>query len=172
MAGEQLGPGPTRTGTIICEAIVADSSRFLPDVTLVTDDVLYLVSPKVGGQNNFPSKINDMQQGISYGLKDGRRNFTVNLGKAFVKKFGDTYNNNTKAFNKVKTWLCQHNMQSELPLYIFQKNFTDDEWLDLSLNLDGTPSRFMKGFVRGFGWELGAANVYYLKSITFKECLQ
>jgi len=167
--------GDTRGLVMIAEGYVGSVGSEYPDAT---KEILYLIAQGVGGSDNFPSSIQDLPTGLSYGVKDGTRGHSINLTGLLIRKFS-TYTK-TDSFNAIKEWLNEHHENGEPPLYLFIKNVPDgpatptlstSKYLKLSRNAAGATTRYMPGFVQNVNWEMGRGNAFVLKSLRFKECL-
>jgi len=137
---------------------------------LPSGDILYLLSPEIGGSEAFTSKITDLPSGVSFGLKDGRRAITLSVADCYIIKYTGV-STNTDAFSEINNWLRVQHGDGKDPLYFFAKNLVDNKYIKLGIDTSGTAINYLKGYVQGYSWVLGAGNVYHLRGLRFKECL-
>ena len=92
--------GDTTYGIMISTDVTGTS----PDETPY-GDILYLLSPEFGGTESFTSMITDLAGGLSFGMRDGKRNISITVQDCYV--VGYSALNNTEGFNAIHNILKQ-----------------------------------------------------------------
>jgi len=133
-------------------------------------DIVYLVAPEMGGTESFLQRIIDLAQGTSFGLKDGKRSATLSIQDCYVVKYAES--KNTIEFNKIHNWMKAKHREGENPIYFFVKNLTDNEYIKLGMDTSGVAINQLQGYITGYSWSIMAGNVYHIRGLKFKECLE
>ncbi len=138
-----------------------------PDTSQGT--LVYLVTPDIEGAYKNLMKWKEISGGSSYAMWDGKRDWPISNNDIFVAKYG-AVSTNTEAFNQILNQFKAWTKIGASPIYLFFKNITDNKYLCLGANASCSEfNNYLKGGIQSFPWKIGEGNIYYFKSITFKE---
>lgn len=136
-----------------------------------SDDIIYFYCQSIQGQEAFMQNISVIPGGYSFGSKDGKRSATLQFQNLYVVKWG-AISTFTEAFNLIQEALRDWHTLGSDPLYLWLYNRTESAYVNLGWDpTTNTELRYLEGYITAYSWGVQGGNIYILKSMTFKECL-
>ena len=156
----------TAYGICISTAITGSGTTAYP-----SGDRMFFICEKVSLPIAFQQKIKDIAGGYSYSTKDGKMSMSTKFGLCILVGGRTIFNT---MIPKLKD---EHRAAGGL-LYLFIKDLSagtpkwenGDNTLFIGYTAAGAETNYMSGYLLGLEPEIDGG-AYYLKNITFKECL-
>jgi len=134
-------------------------------------DRMFFITDKINGNETFLQKIKEVAGGNSYSNKDGKRTCVITLGDCPIVS-------GSSVFNTMIPKLKDEHRAGQGVLYFWIKTLSSGapNWgaaantLYIGYTAAGAETNYMSGYCTTFKWEI-EGNLYWIKSLSFKECL-
>lgn len=127
------------------------------------DTWFYLLVAEINIDDSFLQKIKETSTGGSYSSKDGKMGLQIPFGDAFIKT--------STNMASIRFQLRYRHRAGSLPLYIWYYNTVASVYVALSMNQAGEQTKYCKGYLLTAKWRQAGGDLWYLKNMTWKECL-